>query len=184
MNMKEDLQPPRQLSTSRLLLRKPQLEDAAKIFERYAGDQEVVKFLNWQAHSNEDDTRRFLQYCLDEWKEQASFPYIIQEIEQASGPIGMIHPRPIGHCVSFGYVLARPYWGRGYTAEALKLLVDWFLDHPKIWRADAFCDVDNEASARVMQKAGMTFEGILRRHNIHPNVSSDPRDCRIFAKVR
>lgn len=182
--MKEDLQPPLELSTSRLLLRKPQLEDAAKIFERYAGDQEVVKFLNWRVHSTEDDTGRFLKYCLDEWREQKSFPYVVLEIEQASGLVGMIHPRLVGHCVSFGYVLSRPYWGRGYTAEALKRLVDWFLDHPKIWRADAFCDVDNEASARVMEKAGMTFEGILRRHNIHPNVSSDPRDCRIFAKVR
>jgi len=58
MRMQEESQPPLQLSTARLLLRKPQPEDAAKIFERYAADPDVVTFLNWRVHSTKDDTRR------------------------------------------------------------------------------------------------------------------------------
>lgn len=46
------------------------------------------------------------------------------------------------------------------------------------------CDVDNPASARVMEKAGMTREGILRRWHIAPNISPEPRDCIVCAKVR
>ena len=68
--------------------------------------------------------------------------------------------------------------------EALSALVDWSLDQPQIWQASAFCDMENLASARVMEKSGMAFEGILRRYCVHPNISSEPRDCRMYAKVR
>jgi RimJ/RimL family protein N-acetyltransferase len=46
------------------------------------------------------------------------------------------------------------------------------------------CDIDNYGSKRVMEKAGMQYEGILRRWTVHPNVSSTPRDCHVFAKVK
>jgi RimJ/RimL family protein N-acetyltransferase len=45
-----------------------------------------------------------------------------------------------------------------------------------IYRAEAFCDVDHPASARVMEKAGMEREGILRRYFRHPSISEAPRE--------
>ena len=86
--------------------------------------------------------------------------------------------------IEFGYVIARPCWGQGYMTEALSTVVDWSLNQPEIWRASAFCDIDNLGSARVMEKAGMTFEGILRRFAVPPNISREPRDVRMYAKVR
>ncbi len=35
-----------------------------------------------------------------------------------------------------------------------------------------------------MEKAGMTFEGVLRRYSVHPNRSPEPRDVLLYAKVR
>jgi RimJ/RimL family protein N-acetyltransferase len=61
--------------------------------------------------------------------------------------------------------------------------VDWSLEQKHIFRASALCDVDNAASARVMEKAGMSFEGILHRYSIQPNISVEPRDCRVYARV-
>jgi RimJ/RimL family protein N-acetyltransferase len=69
-------------------------------------------------------------------------------------------------------------------AEALKFLVDWSLAQPGVHRAYAYCDVENSSSARVMEKVGMTREGILRRWLVHPNVGPEPRDCFVLAKVR
>ena len=51
----------------------------------------------------------------------------------------------------------------------------------RVW---AVCDVDNTASARVMEKIGMTREGLMRRGVLHPNSSSEPRDCWLYAKVK
>ncbi|MGH6943752.1 MAG: GNAT family N-acetyltransferase, partial [Geminicoccaceae bacterium] len=82
------------------------------------------------------------------------------------------------------YVLARPFWGRGYMTEAVRALIRAALADPWIFRVWAFCDVENLASARVMEKAGMSFEGRLRRWTVHPNVGPEPRDVLCYAKVR
>ena len=84
----------------------------------------------------------------------------------------------------FGYVLAKKFWGHGFATEALVFLVDWSLAQPEIFRAYAFCDVENPASARVMEKAGMVREGILRRWHIAPTLGPEPRDCIVCARVK
>jgi RimJ/RimL family protein N-acetyltransferase len=86
--------------------------------------------------------------------------------------------------VGFGCVLARPYWGHGLMTEALTEVVVWALRQPSIWRIGDVTDVDNRASARVMEKAGLHCEGLLRRWAIHPNTGDAPRDCYSYAKVR
>ena len=53
-----------------------------------------------------------------------------------------------------------------------------------IYRTEAACDVMNVASARVMEKAGMTKEALLRRYLFHPNLSNEPRDAFLYSKVR
>ena len=83
-----------------------------------------------------------------------------------------------------GYVLARFYWGNGYMTEAVQGLVHWALKQKQIYRIWAVCDVDNIASARVMEKAGMQREGILRRWSVHPNLSPEPRDSYCYAIVK
>lgn len=88
-----------------------------------------------------------------------------------------------GHAM-FGYVLAKKFWGRGMPAEVLTYLVDWALAQPSLYRAYAYCDVENLTSARVMEKAGMVREGILRRWYVAPTLGPEPRDCIVCAKVR
>jgi hypothetical protein len=53
-----------------------------------------------------------------------------------------------------------------------------------IFRVWALCDVDNLASARVMEKVGMQREGILRRWILHPNLSDEPRDVYCYSVVK
>jgi ribosomal-protein-alanine N-acetyltransferase len=68
--------------------------------------------------------------------------------------------------------------------EALTEVAGWALSQPDIWRIGDVCDVENLASARVMEKAGLTCEGVLRRWMTHPNACDEPRDCFSYAKVR
>jgi RimJ/RimL family protein N-acetyltransferase len=68
--------------------------------------------------------------------------------------------------------------------EAVRVVVDWLLSQPDIYRVFATCDVDNPASAKVMEKAGTKYEGLLRRYMIHPNISAEPRDCLMYARVK
>lgn len=182
--MTAKLDAPLELTTERLLLRQPRLADARPLYEAYAADPEVVRYVTWRAHDSEADTRAFLEYARKEWAEGHSYPYVIAARERPEAPFGMIHPRSRPHGVEFGYVLAKAEWGKGTMTEALKALVDWSLAQPEVWRAQAFCDVENVASARVMEKAGMSFEGLLRGYSVHPNRALEPRDCKLYAKVR
>jgi len=76
------------------------------------------------------------------------------------------------------------YWHHGYATEAGRAVIAWAADLPEVYRVWAVCDVENPASARVLEKLGMSREGVLRRWIIHPNISSEPRDCYVYSKVR
>lgn len=174
------MKPPEPVITPRLVLRRAVLEDASPIFEGYARDPEVTRFLSWRPHEGIERTQDFLRRCRDFWEGNEAFPCAIV-LKGEKRPIGMIDLRPQGNRVELGYVLARSFWGRGYMTEAARALVEWALNQPAIWRVWAVCDVENAASARVLEKVGMGREGILRRWIIHPNISADPRDCYCYA---
>ncbi|MBZ5537411.1 MAG: GNAT family N-acetyltransferase [Acidobacteriia bacterium] len=174
------MKPPEEFETPQLRLRLPALEDAPSIFDQYARDPEVTRYLVWRPHRYIDETREFLRRCKAVWKDGSAFPWII--IRRADEQlVGMIEIRISGHTVSLGYVLARSYWGKGYAPEAVETVVDWALGQSEIYRVWAVCDVENRASARVLEKSRMVCEGTLHRWMIHPNRSDEPRDCYCYA---
>jgi len=68
--------------------------------------------------------------------------------------------------------------------EAIIAVVDWAFTQPWVSRVWAACDVENHSSARAMEKVGFSREGVLSRFSVHPNISSDPRDCYAYALTR
>lgn len=176
------MRPPETFRTRRLTLRRLALLDANAIFATYAQDAEVTRFLTWQPHGRVEETRAFVQKMIEAWDRGTEFTWAI--LGETGELIGGIALRPQGFKVDFGYVLARAHWGKGFAAEALQPLVDWAMAQPEVFRAWAVCDAENPASARVMEKAGMTREGILRRWMLHPQVSDTPRDCLCYSIVK
>lgn len=98
--------------------------------------------------------------------------------------IGVIACRMRGHAVDFGYALDRRHWRRGYATEAAQAIAAWASGLEHVHRVWATCDVENLASARVLAKAGLQREGVLRRWSIKPNIGTVPRDSYIYARVR
>lgn len=177
------MRPPERVKTERLVLRIPSLADATAIFSAYAQDGAVLRYLAWRPHQNLQETEEFIALCLKAWEAETRFPYVITL--QESGPaVGMIEIRINSFKADVGYVLSQTYWGKGIAPEALRSLVAWSLNQPAIYRVWALCDVDNEASARVLEKVGMQREGLLRRQMVHPNIGEEPRDCYCYAVVK
>ncbi|HXG52882.1 MAG TPA: GNAT family N-acetyltransferase [candidate division Zixibacteria bacterium] len=175
--------PPDSFQTERLELRKPVMEDAEVIFEAYARDPEVTRYLTWRPNRSVEETREFLRDCLAAWSERRSFHWVIVR-RRDRRLMGMVTARVDKHKWELGYVLARPYWGRGYMTEAVKAVVAWAMAQPEIYRVWSVCDVDNPASARVMEKVGMKREGRLLRWSVHPNISPEPRDSYCYSIVK
>ena len=157
--------------------------DAEAIFEQYAQDPEVTRYLNWRPHENIDTLLEFLRRCSDAWKNGSAFPYVVIR-KQDDRLIGMVEIRVDGHRADLGYVFARAYWGQGYATEAVSAIVEWAVNQPGIYRVWALCDIENHASARVLEKVGMRHEGVLRRFLVHSNISDRPRDCHCYSIVK
>ena len=174
------INPPETFETERLRLRKPVLADAEVIFQQYAQDADVTKYLTWLPNGKIEDTREFVRTCLTTWQEGDSYHWVIVRKEDRL-LLGMITARVDGHKWELGYVLARAYWGRGYMTEAVKSLIACALKQPSVYRVWSVCDLDNPASARVMEKAGMLREGVLRRWSVHPNIGPEPRDSYCYS---
>ena len=174
------INPPKILKTERLRLRKAKLADAEAIFRQYAQDPEVTRYVSWRAHRNLEETREYVQMCLLAWDVGKAFHWVIESAEDKQ-VMGMIIARVNAEKWELGYVLARTYWRQGYMTEALTAIIAWALKQKEIHRVWAVCDVDNKASARVMEKIGMEREGILKRWSLHPNLSAEPRDSFCYA---
>ena len=175
--------PPQQFETDRLILRLPRRDDAPAMFANYAQDAEVTRYLTWRPHKSIEETYSILDLIQKLWRDGEAFSYAIT-LKGNESIIGMIAIHADGFKVSLGYVLACPQWGKGYMSEAARAVTDWLLRQPDIYCVFATCDVNNPASAKVMEKAGMKYEGLLRRHMLHPNVSDEPRDCLMYARVK
>ena len=144
---------PIRIDTARLTLLRPEGGDAPEIFERYASDPEVTRFLAWPRHRSLEDTRAFLDFSTSEWERWPAGPYLIRS--QAGGRLlgstGLAF-EPAG-VASTGYVLARDAWGQGYATEALTAIVG-VARQTGVARLFALCHPEHHASRRVLEKCG------------------------------
>ena len=163
------------IRTTRLILRQPRPEDADGIFFGYTQDPEVVRFMLWRAHESVDKAREFVQLALEAWASKLRFPWIITP-SGGDEVLGMIELRLEFGTADVGFVLRRDQWGHGFATEALRAVLATAAAIPDLHRVWAICHVDNHASARVMEKAGMKREGLWERHEVFPNLSSEPQD--------
>jgi RimJ/RimL family protein N-acetyltransferase len=174
---------PEQLVTPRLRLRPPRPSDAQAMFDGWTQDEAVTRYLAWRPHRSLDETNKFINGSIDAWRGAGRRPWAITRFGEDI-PIGVIELRLDGHRAEVGYVLGRVAWGQGYMTEAVQTLAHMAFDELSVSRVFAFCDVDNAASARVLEKAGLLREGVMRRYALHPNVSDEPRDAYLYARTR
>jgi RimJ/RimL family protein N-acetyltransferase len=170
---------PEVLLTERLRMRPATEADAERMFARYAQDPEVCRYVSWVPHRTVKDSLALLKRIEEERR-----VFRLMFCRASGELLGSVGGLPQGHRVEFGYCLARDAWGRGLATEAARAFVSAIMENSSIWRVQACCDVENGASARVLEKIGLTLEGVLRRYMVMPNISEAPRDMLCYAKVR
>jgi RimJ/RimL family protein N-acetyltransferase len=174
---------PERVETERLVLRRPRADDAEAIFERYASDPEVTRYLSFPRHVSLASTRAFLALSDAEWSRWPAGPYLIESRDGGDllGSTGLSFETE--QRAATGYLLSRDAWGRGYATEALRTMVELARD-AGVLRLYALCHTAHAASARVLEKAGFAREGTLRRYFVFPNLSpGEPLDVLCYARV-
>lgn len=107
-----------------------------------------------------------------------SFAITRREDGELLGAIGL-HLAPRHNKAETGYWLGVPYWGRGYATEALRRVLAYGFEEAGLNRIYAGYFTRNPASRRVQEKAGMTFEGIMRGDLLKNGVYEDHGMCAI-----
>jgi [ribosomal protein S5]-alanine N-acetyltransferase len=166
---------PAQIETARLILRPPQMSDAATMFDRYASDPEVTRFLGWPRHRTVRDTEAFLRFSAQEWDRWPAGPYLItlRSGGQLLGSTGFGFQAP--HEAVTGYVLATDAWGNGYATEALTALIA-VAARIGVTRLYALCHPAHRPSRRVLEKCGFVRDTSTRQvefPNLSPGVQQD-----------
>ncbi|HTW38390.1 MAG TPA: GNAT family N-acetyltransferase [Steroidobacteraceae bacterium] len=167
---------PVSLTTARLVLRQPTSGDAEAIFS-YAGDPEATRYMSWPMHRELEDARRYIDLALASWERVGLGAYLIERQGVVIGSTGL-DPGEAERAAT-GYILVREAWGQGYATEACRAMIalgrSLGLKH-----IGAQCQVDHLASARVLEKSGMRFAGVWRRHIVLPNLSGEPQNVRDY----
>ena len=151
------------LETDDLILRRPARKDAKDIF-RYASDEEVARYVLWEPHRCLAETRAFVRDL--RFRVRSGYPsswvVVLRETDTVIGTIGFVWYSTDNNAAELGYSFSREYWNHGYATQALQAVIDSVFSSLPLNRLEAQHDVRNPASGRVMQKCGLTQEGILR----------------------
>lgn len=152
------------IETKRLLLREFIVEDAEAMFQNWASDKEVTKFLTWPAYTSLDTAI----HILNEWTASYEKPDFYQwaivpkNLNEPIGSISVVSINEKTQMAEIGYCIGRPWWNRGITSEALSAVINFMFDQVGANRVQAKHDVNNPHSGLVMKKCGMKYEGTLR----------------------
>lgn len=171
-----------ELETERLLLRPIRWADAQDLF-RYASDPEVARHVLWHAHESIHDSREQIRFMRRQYRrgEPACFAIVEKSTGTMIGTIGYMWASASSKSAECGYSLSREYWNRGLMTEALNEIIRFSFSVLCLNRLEAQHELSNPASGRVMQKCGMTREGILRKRVINKGV---PADTAVYSILR
>ena len=153
------------IETERLILRRYVTSDAEDMYRNWAGDPEVTKFLSWPTHPNAEFSRSLLETWVIFYDEGRTYNWgiTLKGEDHVIGNIAVVERDERTCSYEIGYALGQAFWGRGIMPEALKAVIAYLFEGEKdLMRIIATHDVRNGKSGRVMQKAGMHFDGVLR----------------------
>jgi len=153
-----------ELRTERLVLREFRFDDEVAV-HRYGSDEEVTRLLTWGPNSPADTTAYLKKVGREAAREpRTSFTLAVATLDDELIGVANLTITDAGSTGELGYVLATESWGRGYATEVARRLIVFGFSELGLRRITATCHPDNFASARVLEKAGLHFEGTLRDH--------------------
>lgn len=155
------------ITTERLVLRRFRPSDTP-VLAAYRADPAVARYQSWEPTApvpyfgdGEPDIPGWFQYAIERTADRVLV-----------GDVGVNTHENLMQA-EIGFTLARAEQGRGYATEAVTGLLGHLFRVRGLHRVSAECDARNTASARLLERAGFTREGLRREHSWHKNEWTD-----------
>ncbi len=164
-----------------LILRPWRPDDATAVFA-VCQDPEIARWVTIPQPFERSDADAFIESALTMWRDGTGAPFAIVDAA-TDGLLGAVTRfGPDGHQATFGLWLAAGARGRGVGSRSLRLVTDWTFATTAAIRLDCFIMVGNEASDRMVERAGFRREGVLRAWDLHHD--GVPVDCVVWSRIR
>ncbi|MCT2536044.1 GNAT family N-acetyltransferase [Aquibacillus koreensis] len=170
------------LETERLILRKVTLQDVEDMYQ-YGSNPEVSKYVTWDTHQSLSDSKGFIEFIINQYEDMKIAPWGIEYKANSKfiGTVDFVWWEPKQQTAEIGYVIAKECWGKGLTTEAAKALIKFGFQKMDLVRIQARCSSENIGSQRVMEKAGMTYEGTMRKAML---IKGEHRNLKLYSILR
>jgi len=155
-----------QLQTSRLILGEIIADDLQAIHEMNS-IPEVDEFNTLGLPENTETTRALVNgWILEQTTDpRTAYTFSIKPAESGKlvGMIALKLDREKCRKAEVWYKLLPTYWRQGYATEALRKILDFSFTELELHRIEADCATGNTGSIKVLEKVGMTREGLCRK---------------------
>lgn len=152
------------LKTERLILRRFTPDDAQAMFDTWANDERVTRFLTWAPHGTVDVTKYILNDWCSSYEKEDFYNWAIEFDGKIIGSIGCVESNENSERGEIGYCIGYDFWGKGIMSEAAKAVIGFLLEEVGYNRLEISHAIKNPASGKVAQKCGLKFEGIKRKY--------------------
>lgn len=154
------------IETKRLILRRFTMDDLEPVYRNCWSDPEVWKWTNYAPMHSITDVSGAAGMFTERWlgaydrPDRYSWAIQIKSTGKVIGRLFGMHSDDASGQIELTYELGRPWWNQGLMTEAVKAVIDFFFTQVGYRRIYAYHASENPASGKVMQKCGMTYEGI------------------------
>ena len=167
---------PPELRSERLVLTPIRVGDEAAVMDLFVDDSYVTQFVGWKPLINQQMAQGFTEREALAWQDEEDCRGWLARDSQTDEVLGSIVARRRDQSAEFSYVVKRVWWNQGYATEIARTFLERARQDSSLRQVSAVCDVENVASHRVLEKAGMKFDKTLPSHQKH-NIAAEPRDC-------
>lgn len=151
-----------EIKTERLTLRRFTIEDAKPMFDTWANDKRVTKFLTWLPHGTLEVTESIVSLWIKDYEKADNYNWAIELEGKIIGSISVTEIDENSERVEIGYCIGFDFWGKGIMSEAAKAVIDFLFEKVNVHRVTITHATKNPASGKVAKHCGLTLEGVRR----------------------
>jgi len=146
------------LGAPRLTLRVALASDAQHIFDTWATNPNVTKYMRWRPHKDINETHDFVKMCIQNETNPKNFDWLFV-LKETNLPIGSggIYWNEKHNMFELGYCLAEQYWGQGFAYEASVAIMNFAKHELNATEFFACHAKDNINSGKILEKLGFIY---------------------------
>ena len=157
------------IETERLILRRFNMNDAPAMFNNWAGDSDVTRYLQWKTHESVEESETVLADWIPQYEKDDYYVWAVvpRSCGEPVGSIAVVNMDERTDKVHIGYCIGKAWWHQGIVSEAFAEIIPFLFDEVKVNRIESRHDPHNPNSGKVMMKCGLKYEGTLRQSDFN-----------------